>query len=62
MGLVRSDTIPRITDPRTNNPDGSSIVTPPASLCSGKITEVAPSVMSVPPCCTNLCISCNRWK
>ena len=54
MGLVRSLTMPRITEPRTNRSPGSSIVMPLVRLYDGKIVEVAPSVISVPPAFTNL--------
>jgi hypothetical protein len=46
--------MPRRIEPRTNRSVGVSTVTPGVRLYSGKIVAVAPSVMSVPPSCTNL--------
>ena len=40
-------------DPRANSAGGVSTVTPGVRLYSGKIVDVDPSVISVPPCRTN---------
>jgi hypothetical protein len=47
----------RRMEPRTNSCAGSSTVTPAVMPYSGKIVAVDPSVISVPPSCTNFASS-----
>ena len=62
IGLVRSVTMPRITEPRANSPAGSSMVMPVVNLYSGKIVDVEPSVINVPPASTNFLSSISPSK
>jgi hypothetical protein len=47
----------RKIEPRTKRRAGSSTVTPLVIAYSGKIVDVDPSVISVPPSCTNFASS-----
>jgi hypothetical protein len=49
--------IPRMIDPRAKSAAGSSIVIPGVMPKAGKIVDVDPSTMSVPPAFTNFCNS-----
>ena len=54
MGLFLSTIRPRMIEPRANSAAEFSTVIPVVNLYSGKIVAVEPSVINVPPCCTNL--------